>query len=451
MEIRNVRTPGLGDTTYVVAHEGIGVVVDPQRDLDRFTAELDRLDVELRWVLETHVHNDYVSGGRTLAARRGAELVLPAGSGAAFTHTPAFHHEDLGGERGLTLRPLHTPGHTPEHTSYLLLIDGEPVAAFTGGSLLVGASGRTDLLGPERTEPLARLQHRSLTRLAELPDHVGVHPTHGQGSFCTSGGAGEETSTIGDERRDNPALHQPDADAFVAHATAGLEPWPTYYARMGPINLHGPEGLDQPPTPADLAPGEVAARGADTWLVDARPRDRVAAGHVPDAITVTLEDRFGVWLGWLLPFDAPVQLVVDDDQDVEEAVRQLARIGFDSVEGVLRGVKGWDDEGRELRRFGRAHADDLVARLRAGEDVQVLDVRSPSEVAEAPLPGAVTRYVPDLVDGPPDGLDPARPTWVVCGNGFRSGIAAGLIARHGHRPVVVDESGAAEVLAGLDG
>jgi glyoxylase-like metal-dependent hydrolase (beta-lactamase superfamily II) len=196
MEIRALRTPGLGDTSYVMAEHGVGVVVDPQRDIGRFLDAAEGLGVQVHYVLETHLHNDYLSGGRELAKRTGAQLILPAGAGAAFTYVPAFHLEEFG-EGRLRLRPLHTPGHTPEHVSYLALVDGEEVAVFSGGSLLVGSAGRTDLLGTKRASQLARLQFQSLQRLSALGDEVQLYPTHGAGSFCSAGPSGPATSTIG--------------------------------------------------------------------------------------------------------------------------------------------------------------------------------------------------------------------------------------------------------------
>lgn len=239
MKVIPIRTPGLGDATYLLTHEGIGVLVDPQRDVTRFLAAADDAGVRLRYVLETHIHNDYISGGREAARRAGADLVVPAGAGVAFEHVPAFHLEEFG-EGNLAIRPLHTPGHTPEHISYLVLIDGHPTALFSGGSLLVGSAGRTDLLGDERAWQLALAQYRSVQRLAQLPDETELYPTHGEGSFCTASGAGRATSTIGLERRENSVLHHPDARAFAEAQLAGLQPYPTYYAQMGPANLFGP-------------------------------------------------------------------------------------------------------------------------------------------------------------------------------------------------------------------
>jgi hydroxyacylglutathione hydrolase len=446
MEIRSVRTPGLGDASYVLAHEGVGVLVDPQRDVGRFLEVAAELDVELRWVLETHLHNDYVSGGRDAAARTGAELVLPASAVVPFRHTPAFHSEDLV-EGGLAIRPLHTPGHTPEHTSYVVLIDGEPVAVFSGGSLLVGSAGRSDLLGDDRAVELARAQRRSVHRLAELPDEVQLLPTHGEGSFCTVTGAGRTTSTIGQEKAESPVLAYPDEASYIAGELSGLAPYPSYYAHMGPINLAGPTPL--PAADASrLTIAELDALGGGVRVVDARDRGAFAAGHVDGSVGVELSDRFGVWLGWILPFDAPIVLVVDDDVDVREAVVQLGRIGFDHVHGTIT-LDDWIAAGRPTRSYRTVTVDEVAAEIADGSP-QVLDVRAPDEWEAGHVDGSVHRYVPDLVtQGVPDDLDADRDVWVLCGSGFRATIAAGLLERDGYTPVVLVEHGTPEVLTAL--
>ena len=280
MEVTTIRTEGLGDSTYLLTHDGGGIVVDPQRDMERFEQAVSDADIELTHVLETHIHNDYVSGGRELARRTGARLVLPAAAGVAFDHLPAFHNEDLPGGP-LVIRPVHTPGHTPEHMSYVILVDGEVMGVFSGGSLLVGSAGRPDLLGDDRAEQLARLQYLSVHRLAELPDGAVLYPTHGEGSFCTASGAGRSTSTIGLERRTNPVLAYPNVEAFVAGQLAGLQPFPAYYAHMGPINLMGPEPLARP----DLDVLDPSGLPDHARLVDIRPRAAYAVG--------TYRDRWG--------------------------------------------------------------------------------------------------------------------------------------------------------------
>src|SRR5689334_11268926 len=239
MEIHSFRTPGLGDQTYLLEHDGLGVLIDPQRDVERFLAGVRERDVQLRWVLDTHLHNDYVSGAEAAARATGAELVLPAAAAQAYRATPAFHLEDLTGERGLSIRPIHTPGHTPEHTSYLVLVDGEGVALFSGGSLLVGSAGRPDLFGPERADTLARLQFLSINRLAQLPPQLELFPTHGAGSFCTASGASSYTSTIGDEVRDNPLLQLETAEELSEELRRSPMPVPGFYRHMAPANTYG--------------------------------------------------------------------------------------------------------------------------------------------------------------------------------------------------------------------
>ncbi len=432
LEVHSVRTEGLGDTTYLAFHGDIAIVVDPQRDIDRFESLLQSRGLEPRLVLETHVHNDYVSGGRDLARAAGAELVMPAAAAPVFRHRPAFHNEDI--DLGsLVVRPIHTPGHTPEHTSYLILLDGVEVAVFSGGSLLVGSAGRSDLLGPDRAESLARLQHGSVTRLAALPDSVLLYPTHGEGSFCTTTGAGKLSSTIGDEKLTNPVLSYEDEDAFAKGQLSGLVPYPSYYAHMGPINLTGL-------APADLEVPVIDQIPVGVTVVDARPRHRYAAAHLPGSLGVELRDSFGTWIGWITPHNTPLALIMDDDQDVGEAARQLARIGYDDIRGVV------SPDSLELSESYTTVTATEVA-VAAEEGAQILDVRAPNEWEEGIIEGSILCYVPDLVDGMPPGIAADRPVWLVCGTGYRATIAASMVQARGYEPVVLAEEGATEVLA----
>ena len=435
MNITTFVTPGLGDSTYLFEHEGVGTLVDPQRDIDRFVEAATGLDT--RFVLETHLHNDYVSGGRSAAHATGAELVLPASSGAAYDHLPAFHLEDLDGG-SFTVRPIHTPGHTPEHVSYLVLVDGEAVALFSGGSLLVGSAGRSDLLGMDRAESLATLQYQSVTRLGALPGNVALYPTHGAGSFCTSSVAETASSTIGNEKRSNPVLAHPTAASFVAQALTGLQPYPDYYAHMGPINLAGPEPMPSGSVPL-IADDEIPG---NAHVVDIRPQADYAAGHLPGSYGLELEDQMGVWAGWLIPFDEPIVLVANADQDIAEATVQLARIGYDRVVGVLTDFEERDG----LAAYRLASIDDLKNELRTGSP-QILDVRAPADWEEISIPGSFQRYVPDLRAELPEGLDPDRPVWVICGGGYRSQMAVRYLEAGGHEAIVVTGGGVTEVLA----
>jgi hydroxyacylglutathione hydrolase len=429
MEIHSFRTPGLGDQTYLLEHEGKAILVDPQRDISRFLDAAAARDLELRFVLETHLHNDYVSGAEQAALRTGAELVLPAAAAAAYRYTPAFHLEELRGEDGLSIRPLHTPGHTPEHTSYVILLDGKEVAVFSGGSLLVGSAGRPDLLGPERAETLARLQHISLHRLAGLPGDVELLPTHGEGSFCTSSGAGLYTSTIADEVASNPLLKITDPDELAREMLRLPMPIPGFYRFMGPTNTLGVKPMPAESTPA-LTLEELQER--DLNVVDMRPRERQAAGMVPGSVGIEMGIDFGSWAGWLLPYNEPVAIVADPDQDAEEAIVQLAQIGFDTVVGVV------NDLPAEGLGTGFSLIDIDEARKLVGEDVQVLDVRMPSELEQVRLPGAVERFVPEVFTlGVPEQLDPASTVLVACASGRRASIAASRLVAAGFTDVRV--------------
>ena len=445
MEITPFRTPGLGDMSYVLEHEGRAVLVDPQRDIDRFLSLTAERDLQVRMVLETHLHNDYVSGAEQVAVRTGAQLVLPAAAAPAYSSTPAFHNEDIDAGRGLLVRPLHTPGHTPEHTSYLVLLDGEPVAVFSGGSLLVGSAGRPDLLGMERAHTLGVLQHGSLHRLAGLPRTVDLYPTHGEGSFCTASGAGKYTSTIGEEIDGNSLLTIPDADTFADELLSTRMPIPAFYRFQGPANT-----LGVPPMPSldvpELAEPELATLPSDVAVVDIRPRADQAAGFVPGSMGVEMAIDFGSWAGWLVPRERGMVLIAGADQDIAEAVTQLAQIGVDTVRGVVR------DPSSQVATasFELIDVDGFVERAEQ-PGAQVLDVRMPHERAAAPLPGAVERFVPDLVDAVPAELDPAEPVLIACGSGRRASIAATLLAGHGYRSVVLTGAGVPDVVARQNG
>lgn len=440
MQIHSFRTPGLGDQTYLVEHDGVGILIDPQRDIGRFLDVVAERDLQVRWVLDTHLHNDYVSGGAEAARVTGAELVLPAAAAPAYRCTPAFHLEDLPSHGALTVRPIHTPGHTPEHTSYVVLIDGEEAALFSGGSLLVGSAGRPDLLGPERADTLARLQYVSINRLAQLPGSLGLYPTHGEGSFCTATGAGRFTSTIQDEIDGNPLLALRTPEELSEAMLRQPMPIPGFYRFMGPANTMGVKPMPALSVP-HLPVAEVEGR-SDVHIIDLRPRTDQAKGVLSGSVAIELADDFGSWAGWLVPYDEPVVLVANPDQDVEEAVNQLRQIQFDNIVGVVTDVSG-----------AALHADfalvDLATarELAAGGEAQVLDVRMPSELAQVRYPGAVERFVADLyTTGIPEELHRDRPVLVACASGRRAVIAAGRLTAEGYDVRVLNPGGVPDLV-----
>lgn len=439
MEIASFVTPGLGDNSYLLAADGEAAVVDPQRDAWRFLVEAERRGWRIRHVLETHVHNDYVSGALEIRARTGAEIVVAAGSGPyGFAHR-AIESGDQLTVGGLRIRARAAPGHTFEHLAWEVWDDAAaaaPSAVFTGGSLLVGSAGRTDLLGEQLAEQLARAQYRTLRELAALPDSVRVFPTHGAGSFCAANApSADRVSTIGAERAANAALHAADEESFVRQQLASLGRFPAYYAHMAPINRAGPAVLGQLPSLAALSPAaaiEAAARGA--WVIDGRDRADFAAGHIPGSLNIELDDAFASYVGWVVPFDAPLVLVLPEPlaESGPEAITQLVRIGWPRVAGHLAGgIEAWAGDGRTLRSYPVAGMRELFDAVRAGQTPRVLDVRQPVEWREdGSIPGSTTIFVADLADRIAD-LAPDVEHWAVCTTGHRAAIAASLLDRAG--------------------
>jgi hydroxyacylglutathione hydrolase len=438
--------PGLGDRSYLVVAGDHAVMIDPQRDVDPYLAAAERVGARITHILETHIHNDYVSGGLELARRSGATLVLPARSGAAYGYRPAGDEDRFETGR-MQVRALYTPGHTLDHTSYVIEGEDGRGLLFSGGSLLAGSAGRTDLAGAAYTDRLTAHQFSSVRRLAALDPATVLYPTHGAGSFCTASGTlGQGFSTVGHECAANPALADAELAAFRERQLAGLLRYPDYYPRMAPLNRAGPRPLGTPVAPAALTPDQLASlQAAGVQVVDGRPRAAFAAGHVPGSLNVELADEFGTYVGWLLPFDAPIALVLDPEQDGTEAVRQLARIGFDTVRGVLPGLRAWAAEDRPMGRFARASVPDLAAALATDRPPRVLDVRQPEEWRGGTIPGSITRFVADLAE-PDLWLPQGGPTWVICASGFRASIAASLLAGAGREVVAVDGGGVPDVL-----
>jgi hydroxyacylglutathione hydrolase len=440
--IHPVVDEGLGNSAHVVElGDGRALVVDPARDPTPYLELARWRRLRLAYTAETHLHADFLTGSRELAAAAGAEVLAPRASRLGFAHRGLGDGEeaDLG---GLTLRTLATPGHAPEHVSYLLLDAGRPLALFSGGALVVGGVARTDLTGPELTEQLARAAYHSLQRLLPLPDELGVYPTHGAGSFCAAPGAGERRTTIGAERRQNRLLAAPDEDAFVAELLAGFGSYPPYFLRLRERNRVGPEllGADWRVLPL-VSTGRVRAHVAGGgMLVDARPVTAFAAGHVPGALSIALRPQFSSWLGWLLDDAHPLVFVLDDDQDRGELVRQCRTIGYDRLVGELAGgVAAWRAAGLPVARLPLVRAERLDDQPGA-----VLDVRQASEVADGHLPGAVAVELGALADGRLPAALPAGPVTVMCGHGERAMTAASLLARAGHQDLRVARGGPRE-------
>ncbi|MGQ5227814.1 MBL fold metallo-hydrolase [Streptomyces sp. yara] len=446
--VDTLESEGLGNRSYLVGGARGAVVVDPPRDIDRVIAAAAKRGVRIAYVAETHVHNDYITGGLELARVTGASYLVPAGARVSFARTPVADGDTVTVDERLVLRALATPGHTPHHTSYVLEEDGRGAAAFTGGSLLIGAVGRPDLVEPRLTEELARAQHASVHRLAdELDDEVPVLPTHGFGSFCSSSQAEGDSTTIGRERKANDALTL-DMDTFVERVLAGLDDVPAYYAHMGPANASGPAPVDlTPPERADA--GQIARRlAAGEWVVDLRSRTAFAEGHVAGSFNFEGDGKLATYLAWLIPWGKPVTLLADTPEQVADAQRELARVGIDRPAAAATGEPvGWVRAGEELASFPRARFADLADVRERGEDVVVLDVRRDSERAAGHVEGAVHIPIHELhgrLDEVPSGT-----VWVHCAGGMRAAIAASLLDAAGRDVVAVDDGFDAAGEAGL--
>ncbi|GHE03244.1 MBL fold metallo-hydrolase [Streptomyces alanosinicus] len=446
--VDTIETAGLGNRSYLAGGERAAVVVDPPRDIDRVIAAAVRRGVRISHVVETHVHNDYVTGGLELARVTGAAYLVPAGAAVSYARVPVRDGDrhEIDPAAGLVLRALATPGHTPHHTSYALDEHGTAVAVFTGGSLLIGTVGRPDLVEPRLTEPLARAQHASAHRLAaELPDTTAVLPTHGFGSFCSAGRTAGESTTIGAEKTSNEAFTR-DVDTFVADLLAGLDDVPAYYAHMGPANTAGPAPVDlTPPALADA--DEIAVRlAAGEWVVDLRHRLAFADGHVAGSVNIEAEGQLATYLAWLVPWGRPVTLLADSAEQLAAAQRELVRVGIDRPAAAATGEpSGWAREGEALASFPQATFSDLAER--SGDGVVVLDVRRDAERATGFIEGSVHLPVHTLhrrLHEVPEGE-----VWVHCAGGMRAAIAASLLDAAGRRVVAVDDAFDAAEKAGL--
>ncbi len=452
---------GLGQSSYLIGNEDTGeaAVIDPRRDVDIYLETARGAGLAIRHVLETHTHNDYVSGAKELSALAGAQLWASGaggGAGLEFDYRP-LREGDMVRLGSITLRAWETPGHTPEHLSYAAFEGNaaQPLALFTGGSLMVGSAGRTDLSGADQTQTLARAQYENLRRFFALPDGVQIFPTHGSGSFCGGVGRTSHWSTIGTERVTNrlaPYVVRGDAEGFVHALLADLPIIPAYWSRMRPLNRQGPPPLAAlgaaPGWPGLLPamprpPQEVheLLRCAAVSLVDTRDPAGFGGAHIRGSYGIGLGPSFGTWAGSVLPEDLPIVLLLPGGEEQatpaltaawEEAVRQLLRVGFDQITGyVAGGMRRWVAEGLPFDSLEQVSAARTRQLLRRGT-VRLLDVRQPHEWRDGHIPGAV--HIPGAsLPGRLGEID-RDGTWIVaCSTGYRSTIAASLLRRAGVR------------------
>jgi len=421
---------GLGHSSYLVdLGDGRALVVDPPRMPDRHIAEARARGLKVAFTADTHSHADYVSGSPELAAQ-GAVFLASKGAHLEVAHRDVAAGDEIELRAGLVLRAIATPGHTPDHLAYLVCDNDRPTALFSGGSLMVGTVGRTDLLGPEPCEHLARRLYRALRdKILTLPDDLAVYPTHGAGSFCSAPGASERTTTIGRERATNPMLALPDEDSFVEQLLAGFGSFPTYFSRLPEVNRRGPRLYRTLPTLGRVSVTHLRKLiGDGAVLVDVRPIEDFAAGHIPGALSIELRPVFESWLGWLVEPDLPLLFVLSDDQDRSELARQCLSVGYEHLAGELDpGMSAW-----RVADLPEATIE-IVGPDALGPNI--VDVRQRNEYDSGHVPGAVNVELGSL----PDALDavPTGPVTVMCGHGERAMTAASMLTAHGRGEVKV--------------
>jgi hydroxyacylglutathione hydrolase len=444
--IRRFEDSGLGNSSYLIGSRRfhVGAVVDPSRDASRYVSAASRLGLRISDVLETHLHADFLSGAREIAAATGARISASAEARLEFEHE-RLNEGDLISVGDLKFTVLATPGHTPEHISFVLPDPraGRPQAVFSGGALIPGGAARTDLLRPDLTDPLARDLFRTIhEKLLAMPDRTRVYPTHGAGSFCVASTATQRTTTIGKERRRNPLALSRTEDEFVRMALSGLPSYPPYFLKLRPVNQHGPRVLGSLPSLRPIFPDQVrglAAQGVS--VLDIRPAQAFAAAHLVGSYGIDLALGLVPWAGWLIPFGTPLILIADGAHARREALRQLLRIGYDDVRGYLAGgLLAAQEAGLPIESFPRISVQELHDRLKSPDSPLVLDVRFGAEWDAGHIPGAthieLGRLASDDLPLPRDRVIAAH-----CVHGARTAAGLSLLAQRDYTKLAYVEGG----------
>jgi hydroxyacylglutathione hydrolase len=435
-----VRTDGLAHLSYLIGDRSSGraAVIDPRRDVDVYLELARRHGLTITHAVETHIHADFVSGSRELAARTGtAKPYVSVKGGARYDFAHEGLHDGSKVELGsVTLTAVYTPGHTPEHLSYVAAEKGKPWGFFSGDFLFADSVGRPDLLGAEQTPGLAKALFRSLrTALAGLPDDLPLYPAHGAGSPCGANIC-DRQSTIGHERRHNPALQFTDEAAFIDWVLRTAPPMPHYYPRMKKINAQGPEVLNGLPAVEWMEPAAFRRRLAagDVQLIDNRTMLAFGGGHIAGALNLGPRPELSLWAGWMLDPAKPIALVLPREGDLPEVLRQFVRVGFTSfAAGLKGGMEAWVTAGLPVQGLAQLPVQGLN-KLLPRRDFQLLDVRSPGEWDQGHIPGARYVFLGDLPEKLGD-LNPDKPVVIYCASGYRSSLAASLLQANGFHKV----------------
>ncbi|HEY0729561.1 MAG TPA: rhodanese-like domain-containing protein [Pyrinomonadaceae bacterium] len=429
----------LAHASYLIGSDGEAAVVDPQRDVDEYIPEAEANKLTIKYVIETHLHADFVSGHQELAARTGAEIVFGEKANAAFPHRAVRDNEEIKLGK-VVLRFIETPGHTPEGICVLVIdtdISNAPQKILTGDTLFIGDVGRPDLAGGKGYTPqmMAEMMYESLhEKILKLPDDVEVYPAHGAGSMCGKNLSKETSSTIGEQRKFNYALKPMTKEQFVSMMTADLPEAPAYFPRDAEINRAGARELSELSPPAALSPQQVSElREQGHVLLDVRSSTEFGAGHVPGSVNIGLGGQFAMWAGSLIPLNSSIVIVAESSEQVDESVVRLARVGIENVKGYLEGgVESWSRAGFPVDSIPQVTVNELNEKLAAGDELQVVDVRRPAEYGSGHVPSALNAPLTTLdriAEELP--IEKDKPTAVICAGGYRSSAAASLLEQLG--------------------
>jgi glyoxylase-like metal-dependent hydrolase (beta-lactamase superfamily II)/rhodanese-related sulfurtransferase len=428
----------LAHASYLIGSDGEAVVVDPQRDVDEYLAEASAQGFQIKYVIETHLHADFVSGHQEIAARTGAQIVFGEKAGVQFAHRAVRDGEELRIGKAV-LQILETPGHTPEGICILVTDTAspdEPQKLLTGDTLFIGDVGRPDLAGGKGYTPqtMAEMMYDTLHgKLLKLPDEVEVYPAHGAGSMCGKNMSKETSSTIGEQRKFNYALKPMSKNEFVTMMTADLPEAPVYFPKDAEINRSGARGLSELQPPAAFSPQQVRElQEQGHILLDVRSAADFGAAHVPGSMNIGLGGQFAMWAGSLIPLNAAIVVIADTSAQVDESVVRLARVGIENVKGFLEGgVESWRVAGFPVDAIEQVTVAQLKEQL-ANEDLQIVDVRRPGEYVNGHVPRALNAPLASLDKSlGPLPLKKDKLTAVICAGGYRSSAAASLLQKHG--------------------
>ena len=426
----------LAHASYLIGSRDEAAVVDPQRDVDQYIDEAAAQGFKIKYVIETHLHADFVSGHRELADRTGAQIVFGAQARAGFPHIDV-HEGDVLKVGDVELRILETPGHTPEGISIVVedpMDERKAMKVLTGDTLFIGDVGRPDLAGGQGFTPqqMAGMLYDSLhQKLMVLADEVEVYPAHGAGSMCGRNISKDTSSTIGQQKLFNYALQPMSKEEFINMMTSELPEAPAYFSQDAEMNRSGASALQELPRPAALSPSELRKLSMQGYVVlDVRPAAAFGNGHIPGALNIALTGQFASWAGTLIPQGSPILLVAEDEGGVDEAVQRLARVGIETVKGFLaRGMYAWDTASEAVATVAQMPIDELRHQLTGNPRLQLIDVRRPAEFTSGHIAKAVSSPLAHLEEHVSE-FDPDLPTAVICGSGFRSSAATSILSKH---------------------